>query len=287
MRAYPVREYIGLYWAYLGPLPAPEIPRYDVWVRRDGRRRIVVQPTLDCNWFQTMENAADPVHADILHHEPHSRRGVHVTSSTRGNVDDIESYSFYATPIGLMKKRVHRDGSGNEHPLIFPNNLRVGNTTQIRVPEDDARTMVFRIIFDPTPDGSLVDESEDPPVEYTLPYKVPANAVHPVARHQMRLVDVPGYNSSDWVQGQDYMAWETQGAIADRTDERLATSDRGIVMLREMLAAEIEKVQQGDDPLGVIRDPNHEMVDTNLETDVIVHMRAGRVVGGVSAPPSR
>jgi 5,5'-dehydrodivanillate O-demethylase len=258
-----------------------------VWVRRDGRRRIVVQPTLDCNWFQTMENAADPVHADILHHEPHSRRGVHVTSSTRGNVDDIESYSFYATPIGLMKKRVHRDGSGNEHPLIFPNNLRVGNTTQIRVPEDDTRTMVFRIIFDPTPDGSLVDEFEDPPVEYTLPYKVPAGAVHPVARHQMRLVDVPGYNSSDWVQGQDYMAWETQGAIADRTDERLATSDRGIVMLREMLAAEIAKVQQGVDPLGVIRDPDLEIVDTNLEADVIVHMRAGRVVGGVSAPPSR
>ena len=24
MRAYPVKEFIGMYWAYLGPLPAPE-----------------------------------------------------------------------------------------------------------------------------------------------------------------------------------------------------------------------------------------------------------------------
>jgi 5,5'-dehydrodivanillate O-demethylase len=233
-----------------------------------------------------MENAADPAHADILHHEPHSRRGLHVTNSTRGNVDDIESYTLYETPIGLMKKRVHQDGSGNEHPLIFPNNLRVGNTTQIRVPVDDTHTIVFRIIFDPTPDGSLVDESGDPPVSYTLPYKHPPAAVHPIARHQMRLVDVPGYNSSDWVQGQDYMAWETQGLIADRTDERLASSDRGIVMLREMMAAEIAKVQKRFDPIGVVRDPHHQMIDTNLEADVVVHMRAGQVVGGVSAPPA-
>src|SRR6266508_4233065 len=37
-KAYPVQKFIGMYWAYLGPLPAPEIPRYDVWVRQDGVR---------------------------------------------------------------------------------------------------------------------------------------------------------------------------------------------------------------------------------------------------------
>src|SRR3954453_9769257 len=42
MRAYPVRKFIGMYWAYLGPLPAPEIPRYDVWARQDGTRHIMV-----------------------------------------------------------------------------------------------------------------------------------------------------------------------------------------------------------------------------------------------------
>src|ERR687892_619943 len=40
MRAYPVKEFIGMYWAYLGPLPAPEIPKDHVWARTDGRRRI-------------------------------------------------------------------------------------------------------------------------------------------------------------------------------------------------------------------------------------------------------
>ena len=51
------------------------------------------------------------------------------------------------------------------------------------------------------------------------------------------------------------MAWETQGPILDRTHERLAASDRGVVMYREMLAREIKKVQQESDPMNVFRDP--------------------------------
>jgi hypothetical protein len=49
--------------------------------------------------------------------------------------------------------------------------------------------------------------------------------------------------------------------------ERLATSDEGIVMLRELMFREIEKVRQGLDPMGVMRDPNHPIVDTNLENE--------------------
>src|SRR5437764_14832727 len=30
-RAYPVQKFIGLYWAYLGPVPAPVLPRFDIW----------------------------------------------------------------------------------------------------------------------------------------------------------------------------------------------------------------------------------------------------------------
>jgi 5,5'-dehydrodivanillate O-demethylase len=62
------------------------------------------------------------------------------------------------------------------------------------------------------------------------------------------------------------MAWETQGPVADRTHERLATSDRGVVMLREVMMREIAKVQQGADPLGLVRDASQDkMIDTNLQ----------------------
>src|SRR5207253_2930157 len=42
LRAYPVQTHVGLYWAYLGPLPAPVIPKYDIWARSDGRRHLAV-----------------------------------------------------------------------------------------------------------------------------------------------------------------------------------------------------------------------------------------------------
>ncbi len=251
-KAYPVQKFIGLYWAYLGPLPAPVIPPYDVWVRKDGRRRIVVHPELACNWLQAMENSVDPAHLQILHQE-FIGRGRRPVNTTRGFTDDVKDFEFYVTPIGIMKRRTYVDGTVDEHPLIFPHILRQGNATQVRVPIDDTHTAHIHIQFHPTPDGSLVEDEEDPPVEYLAPYKDPPDGVHPYARFRL--------NS---VLAQDHMAWETQGPIADRTREHLSYSDRGIVLFRRLLKEQITRVQQGLDPLGVIRDPNHPMIDTNL-----------------------
>src|SRR5439155_25380978 len=50
-RAYPVQKVVGLYWAYLGPLPAPALPRYDILVRRDGRRTLQLRGQVDCNYL--------------------------------------------------------------------------------------------------------------------------------------------------------------------------------------------------------------------------------------------
>src|SRR6266511_3818668 len=59
--AYPVQELGGLLFAYLGPLPAPLLPRWDLLVREDLERSIRIGE-LDCNWLQPMDNAMDPVH---------------------------------------------------------------------------------------------------------------------------------------------------------------------------------------------------------------------------------
>jgi hypothetical protein len=52
---------------------------------------------------------------------------------------------------------------------------------------------------------------------------------------------------------QDRVAQETQGVIADRTKEHLATSDQGIIMLRKMIRDSIDAVAQGNDPFAVMR----------------------------------
>ena len=253
-RAYPVQKFIGLYWTYMGPEPAPLIPKYDVWVRKDGKRWIQAQPQLDCNWLQAMENSVDPAHLQILHQET-AMRGRTPPDTTRGFTDDVEKFDFYEVPYGIMKRRTYRSGSIDEHPLIFPNILRQGNGTQIRIPIDDEHTRIFIVRFDATEDGGMIEGEEDPGVDYIKPYKNPPDAIHPFTKFKL-----------DQVQAQDHMAWETQGPLADRSRERLATSDRGVVMLREMLKREIARVQKGFDPKGVIRDPaDNAMIDTKLE----------------------
>ena len=55
---------------------------------------------------------------------------------------------------------------------------------------------------------------------------------------------------------QDIVAWVGQGTIADRTQENLRSSDIGITMMRHRFFEEIEAIEAGRDPKGVIRNPN-------------------------------
>jgi 5,5'-dehydrodivanillate O-demethylase len=131
-----------------------------------------------------------------------------------------------------MKKRTYVNGQVDEHPLVFPNILRQGYSTQIRVPIDDAHTAHIHVIFQPTDDG-LIGDDEDPPVEYLKPYKYPPDKLHPEAKF-----------TNATVLAQDHMAWETQGPIADRTTEHLSYSDRGVALLRKVMFEQIPRVSR-------------------------------------------
>jgi 5,5'-dehydrodivanillate O-demethylase oxygenase subunit len=201
-----------------------------------------------------MENSVDPAHLQILHQELIGRHDARPVNTTRGYTDDVKSFDFRLSPYGIIKHREYINGKTDEHPLIFPNILRQGPNIQIRVPIDDTHTNHWHVNFEPTPDGSVIeDEPDELPVEYIPPYKDKPEARHPEAKMRM-----------DAVIAQDHMAWETQGPIADRTKEHLSYSDRGIHMLRKLTRDQIERVQQGLDPMGVVRDPSHDMIDTNL-----------------------
>jgi 5,5'-dehydrodivanillate O-demethylase len=50
------------------------------------------------------------------------------------------------------------------------------------------------------------------------------------------------------------MAWETQGPVTDRARENLGTTDTGIALYRRLLREQIQHVQNGEDPKGLIRD---------------------------------
>ncbi len=260
--AYPVQKSAGLYWAYLGPQPAPVLHTFDLWARKDGRRRVVVTQQLDCNWFQVIENMTDVWHSAILHQDS---QGHTQPNTTRGTIDEIDHIECWATSYGIMKRHYYKDGRTREHPMLFPNILEVQNCHQINVPVDDTHTNRYRLYFDPTPDDSIVEDEGDVPVIYESPRKDPPDGIHPFTKFKWEIND-----------HQDAMAWETQGLIANRGTEHLASSDRWIVWMRDLFKENAERVRQGQDPLGVSRDPHQPPIDTGFQTQVDSMRKDGR-----------
>jgi 5,5'-dehydrodivanillate O-demethylase len=66
LASYPVEEMGGLLWTYMGPSPAPMLPRWDVFVWPNALRQIGFS-VIPCNWLQCQENAADPAHNPYTH----------------------------------------------------------------------------------------------------------------------------------------------------------------------------------------------------------------------------
>ncbi len=242
--AYPVQEMGGLIWAYLGPAPAPLLPRWDIFVREDWDREIglTYQP---CNWVQMMENSMDPVHLEFLHtaymNYVMGREGRPPVSKPRHHLN----IAFDVFEYGISKKRFLDGDTGDEdhwkvgHPIVFPNILAIGDDScprfEIRVPLDDESTMHYSYYCIPRAPGEPA--REDIPV-YEIPY----------LKEDGKLVN-------DNVLGQDMLSWMTQGVISDRTTERLGWSDKGVILFRSIMFEQMEKVARGEDPLGIVRDP--------------------------------
>jgi 5,5'-dehydrodivanillate O-demethylase len=253
-RAYPVRERYGMYWTYMGPLPAPVLPRYDV--AEVGRVQSVRRlDQWDCNWLQTCENHVDQTHTVILH-QATRQRGVEGLSTTRGLIDDLASTQYTDTAFGISRHRVDRNGYDDTDLFVFPTTQRIYNILTIKSPIDDTHTRRFNVVIDLMLDDPA-RAGADRPVEYGVDIvgKTPDDRSYPFATYRM-----------DQLLYQDNTVLETQGPIVARDKERLATSDRGVALLRTVLKREIEKVQQDQDPIGVIRDPDNELVDTNIQT---------------------
>jgi 5,5'-dehydrodivanillate O-demethylase len=263
LAGYPVRELGGLLWAYLGPLPAPEIPRYDGFVV-PGAIRMVGSAVINCNWLQIMENSVDPVHTEWLHGKLYEfieekNSGVKVAISKHH-----VKIAFDEFERGIIKRRLLEGQSENVsdwkdgHPVVFPTILAVGSggglwqqyTFQIRVPVDDTSTRHYWYHAYVPPAGS----------------RVPQHLLDDVPLYEPPIVAADGSYLLDYIHGQDVMAWVTQGAIADRSRESLGSTDRGVTLYRKMLERELAVAEAGGDPKGIIRDPARNVtIDLPLE----------------------
>ena len=256
LKAYPVQELGGLIFAYLGPSPAPALPRWDLFVWSNAVRQIGVN-VLDCNWLQCQENTGDPTHSAWAHghlfkyvlerqgllekrtasenHTMHTRIswGVGIKELYAKATDyGFEKGVVYSKELGATSDRIDKHSA-----VIFPFYTQTGRTGsprseyQIRVPIDDTHT--YHICY----------------TVYAAPPGVEAPHQDSVPWYEPPLWDKEGKPILDYVLAQDALVWIAQGPIADRSKELLGRTDLPIVFLRKQLDEQIKRVERGENPM--------------------------------------
>jgi 5,5'-dehydrodivanillate O-demethylase oxygenase subunit len=252
--AYPVQELGGLIFAYLGPQPAPLLPRWDLFVYDDVKRDVGLQ-VVPCNWLQMQENDVDPAHTGWLHGQfsnyvlerlgrPDLQRArlalPGMAPLLRGGECVNESRGWRVYEHGVMNTEFRNGAWHDTRPSLFPNMNSYQGMFMYRVPMDDTHTLHVTYSVYPQPAGACTSQDRVP--YYLIPPPV----------DQSRNPIWPELDNNG---GQDIMAWMGQGAIADRRRERLAESDKGIILWRELTKRQLRIVEDGGEPMNVFRDP--------------------------------
>jgi phenylpropionate dioxygenase-like ring-hydroxylating dioxygenase large terminal subunit len=230
--AYPVREHQGLVFAYMGPPERrPDFPIFDTY-DLPGHQMIARAPTLwECNWLQVKENAMDPAHLQFLHTLPGSE----------GFTDDFTvqpECDWMETPVGMVYIDTRRQGDRvwvrvadfilpnihqfppNADPMALRNSINRPMATTWAVPLDDTHTM--QIGYYRAPEGKEPRRGgfgQDGGRSYEERQRVPGDYDAQVSIH---------------------------GGIARHGLEHLASTDRGIIMMRNMIRSGIRAVKKGE-----------------------------------------
>jgi 5,5'-dehydrodivanillate O-demethylase len=243
--AYPLREYLGLVFAFLGDgaPPAfqthPEFEHFDGMVEIDSYSR-------DCNYFQNLENALDMSHIGFVHADNSAVfKGVGL-----GRALDAEE-SAWGVTYGFTRpdgqRRVQQFGMPNIFYLTaLPTDPDVGWQESMFwwVPLDDERHMQFSVHRVPAAGevGARVHARRQARrTEIEIPHQQLALDILE-GRASMRDVDK---KKVDLVRLQDDVAQVGQGLIAEREGERLGRGDVGVIAIRRLWEREMAAFLEG------------------------------------------
>jgi phenylpropionate dioxygenase-like ring-hydroxylating dioxygenase large terminal subunit len=260
--SYLVREQGGLIFAYLGPDRdnPPPLPKYFPLVDTKGRRSLEGTRHYDYNWFNFIENGADPVHFSILHR---SNPNDGTWRSWFFNFKEIPVFDAVETGYG-MKVISRKPGPApqteyvDEKSFALPSILQIGDTEfthfkrepgalkegshnehfMFLTPNDDEHFTLFTVNYYTGPDPDFFDKL--------------APSRHLTAKEEKKEYDRRPYAPfRGSVRLEDIMCQATQGLVGERK-ERLGTSDKGVILLRKLILNGVKDVQEGRLPSGVL-----------------------------------
>ena len=260
--AYPVKEYSGIVFAYMGPPDKmPEFPIFDLFEQPGYTLEQAEIPGLDsskpCNWLQIVDNFLDPLHEEFLHARMSGIQFLDKDNQPLEELAILGQGEFYETPTGIITLDIRRVDDCvwvRNIEYVRPNIIVLGETpafppkfgpgqTEIHefphqvswaVPANDTKTLRFSFVR--TPVGQPNPYNTDP---------FPAAFTGRGGRSYEDQQRTPG----------DYEAQVSQRDIARHSLEHLGVEDKGVTMYRRDMRKAIRMVEQGQDPPGIVQEP--------------------------------
>ncbi|HEY7167505.1 MAG TPA: Rieske 2Fe-2S domain-containing protein [Candidatus Binatia bacterium] len=277
--SYPVREFGGMLFTYMGPdqNDPPPLPKYAPLLDDGAQKNVEATRRTDYNWFNFIENGVDPVHFSILHRtDPHDG----TWRSWFFNRYDIPYFDAVETSYGV-KVISRKPGPTpdteyvDEKSVALPSIIQIGDLEFTHFHESApalARGSHIQHIMFVTPNDNdhfmlFTADSYNGPEEDFFP-KLAATRPPPPSTERKPYDHRKYAPFKGSVRHEDIVTQGTQGSIAGR-DDHLAASDRGVILLRKMLVQAMKTARDGGLPLGVQpRDRADEIVKIDSFTGI-------------------
>jgi len=264
--AWPVREAGGIVWTYIGPKEAePPFPHYEFMDLPD-ENRVVMRVDTNANWVQALEGGLDSSHVGILHTNA-ARPGWNGGPGTQvGSLGDtIPRFEVEDTEFGYHYAAVRKSPDGAPDnvrivPFIMPSGriipdiAQTGNATLVlEVPIDDENTATFSVRYGQRPIERMSRVREtgfDDPEFYSeedCKFRFTRNDF---AKQKRAAMDT-SWSGFRGIALEDAVIVTSMGAIYDRSLEHLVAADVAVVHFRRRLFDQIDRVERGEDPIGV------------------------------------
>jgi 5,5'-dehydrodivanillate O-demethylase len=244
---YPVQEYLGLIFVYLGKGKPPPLPRYP---KLESPEQSLDTVRLDriCNYFNNIDNSLDNAHVRFVH-------GRHRETARDEIVKGDPMISVAESEWGVKRFVQYPDGKTITAFFGMPNinylngqvvdaEIKRADLMVFKVPVDDENHVHFEVRSIPFTGDRANEWLQRRREKRAKEAANRADLVREVLKGRLHLNDIDP-NRTDYVMFEDEIAQTGQGSVPDRSDEHLGRSDAGVILLRKIWERELRAFAAG------------------------------------------
>jgi len=256
IRSYPVKEYLGLIFAYLGEGEAPPLRRYPE-LERPGVFETNTPEYWPCNYYNRLDNACDAAHVAFTHRESGMRakrlERLGIRTLTAEETEYGVKTTYFLTDQPSVELRFHMPNTNQTRSFLrVEGSLEdaaklIADRLFWRVPVDDENCVSFVVDLVPVT-GKDVEAYNKRRLEAreTIKEVSPNELASQILEGKLRFDEIdlatPIYYLF-WIE--DYIVQVGQGPVAPRAEDTLGRMDRGVLLMRKLWERELKAFADG------------------------------------------